>query len=231
MAGVGPYSTQFRAERITRRLEQIVHDRSLRNVRVTVTEAEGSSELRVGPRLLMVITQQDARAVGVARPLVAQHYAGDLEAAIRAERLRYAPATLVRSGIYGLLATLALAGAVWLIRRLTRGLHRAIGRGRARRLESVRVLQVEIVSADRLTMFIDRAVGLYATLHARIQDAFYEAGVEIMSPHYKSLRDGNTVAIPEPLRGPGYRAPAFRVEDAAPPREAGHDGVVAPRSG
>jgi len=56
------------------------------------------------------------------------------------------------------------------------------------------------------------APAIYADLHARIQDAFYAAGVEIMSPHYSSLRDGNTVAIPEASRPPGYRAPGFRVE-------------------
>ena len=33
-------------------------------------------------------------------------------------------------------------------------------------------------------------------LHANIQDSFNEAGVEIMSPHYNSLRDGNAIAIP-----------------------------------
>jgi small-conductance mechanosensitive channel len=56
----------------------------------------------------------------------------------------------------------------------------------------------------------------YAALHAAIQDAFHAAGVEIMSPHFTSLRDGNTVAIPQPLRPAGYQAPAFRVENAAP---------------
>jgi small-conductance mechanosensitive channel len=37
---------------------------------------------------------------------------------------------------------------------------------------------------------------LYSLLHANIQDAFMEAGMEIMSPHYTSLRDGNSAAIP-----------------------------------
>jgi small-conductance mechanosensitive channel len=55
-------------------------------------------------------------------------------------------------------------------------------------------------------------IDIYAALHARIQDAFFEAGVEIMSPHYTSLRDGNTVAIPPASREPGYVAPSFRVE-------------------
>jgi small-conductance mechanosensitive channel len=63
-------------------------------------------------------------------------------------------------------------------------------------------------------------IDIYAALHAGIQDAFYAAGVEIMSPHYTALRDGNTVAIPEPFRGSGYRAPAFRVESTAPARDA-----------
>jgi hypothetical protein len=72
---------------------------------------------------------------------------------------------------------------------------------------------------------------IYAAMHARIQDAFYQAGVEIMSPHYTSLRDGNTVAIPESFRGPGYRAPAFRVEDAKARVEAPREGLETPRSG
>jgi small-conductance mechanosensitive channel len=55
-------------------------------------------------------------------------------------------------------------------------------------------------------------VQTYAALHARIQDAFAGAGVEIMSPHYTSLRDGNAVTIPADRRAAGYRAPAFRVE-------------------
>jgi hypothetical protein len=58
-------------------------------------------------------------------------------------------------------------------------------------------------------------VNTYAVLHANIQDAFFAAGVEIMSPHYTSLRDGNTVQIPPDSRPTGYRAPAFRVEQVA----------------
>ena len=70
-------------------------------------------------------------------------------------------------------------------------------------------------------------VDLYAALHGRSQDAFYAAGVEIMSPHYTALRDGNAVAIPETLRAPAYRAPAFRVEDAT--AESRPAGTSAPR--
>ena len=63
----------------------------------------------------------------------------------------------------------------------------------------------------------------------RIQDAFYAAGVEIMSPHYTSLRDGNTVAIPEAFRSPDYRPSAFRVENTSPQRDpSGKRAEIAP---
>ena len=37
---------------------------------------------------------------------------------------------------------------------------------------------------------------IYSELHANIQDKFNEAGVEIMSPHYRAVRDGNAITIP-----------------------------------
>ncbi|MEO9871627.1 mechanosensitive ion channel family protein [Ekhidna sp.] len=38
---------------------------------------------------------------------------------------------------------------------------------------------------------------IYSDLHANIQDKFNEAGVEIMSPHYRAVRDGNQSTIPK----------------------------------
>lgn len=53
---------------------------------------------------------------------------------------------------------------------------------------------------------------IYGAFHQNIQDCFNEAGVEIMSPHYASLRDGNTMAIPESYRPENYRPDGFRVD-------------------
>ena len=61
-------------------------------------------------------------------------------------------------------------------------------------------------------------IDIYAALHARIQDTFYAAGVEIMSPHFTAVRDGNTIAIPEAFRPSGYRPPPWRVETEPAPR-------------
>jgi small-conductance mechanosensitive channel len=152
--GAGPYSPHFRAQRISERLESVARDRSISDPTVTVTENEGSSELRAGSRLLMVVTQQDARSLGTARASLAAQYARELETAIRSDRLRYAPAALVRSGVYGVVATLTLALAIWIVGRVTRRLRRWI-QGRWRQGGALRVQQAEIVSADRIGHTVD----------------------------------------------------------------------------
>ncbi|MBN9663547.1 MAG: mechanosensitive ion channel [Acidobacteria bacterium] len=52
---------------------------------------------------------------------------------------------------------------------------------------------------------------IYSRLHQNIQDSFNKAGVEIMSPNYLALRDGNTVTTPEADRPPHYQPPSFHV--------------------
>jgi len=59
-----------------------------------------------------------------------------------------------------------------------------------------------------------RMLDIYSDLHQNIQDKFNEAGVEICSPHFSSLRDGNCIAIPEQYIQAGYRVPGFRVSSS-----------------
>jgi small-conductance mechanosensitive channel len=54
-------------------------------------------------------------------------------------------------------------------------------------------------------------VRTYSELHQNIQDGFNEAGVEIMSPHYGALRDGNRAALPTDYLPPKYKAPSWRI--------------------
>jgi small-conductance mechanosensitive channel len=57
-----------------------------------------------------------------------------------------------------------------------------------------------------------RLAKLYSDLHQNIQDKFNEAGVEIMSPHFTSLRDGNAIQIPDDYKAKDYKKPGFKVE-------------------
>jgi small-conductance mechanosensitive channel len=55
---------------------------------------------------------------------------------------------------------------------------------------------------------------VYSNLHQNIQDAFNEAGMEIMSPHYAQVRDGNRAAIPESYLPRDYVPGALRIQQA-----------------
>lgn len=56
-----------------------------------------------------------------------------------------------------------------------------------------------------------RMAVIYSEIHRNIQDKFNEAGVEIMSPHYRAGRDGNKIAIPDQYIPKDYKTPGFNI--------------------
>jgi len=52
---------------------------------------------------------------------------------------------------------------------------------------------------------------IYTKLHQNIQDYCNAAGIEIMSPGYTALRDGNHSTMPSDYLPPDYEVPAFQV--------------------
>ncbi|HEY6413967.1 MAG TPA: mechanosensitive ion channel family protein [Edaphobacter sp.] len=59
---------------------------------------------------------------------------------------------------------------------------------------------------------------IYSELRQNIQDEFNKAGIEIMTPHYSALRDGNAAAIPSAFLPPDYEPSPFRVSSSDPPK-------------
>ncbi|WP_264565016.1 mechanosensitive ion channel family protein [Flavobacterium sp. N3904] len=52
---------------------------------------------------------------------------------------------------------------------------------------------------------------IYSNLHQNIQDCFNEAGLEIMSPHFNALRDGNKTTTPDDYLKQDYAVPPFNI--------------------
>ncbi|SHE32130.1 Mechanosensitive ion channel [Bacteroides luti] len=52
---------------------------------------------------------------------------------------------------------------------------------------------------------------IYSDLRQNIQDVFNERGIEIMSPHYRALRDGNQSSIPAEHLPEDYKTPTFNI--------------------
>ncbi len=53
---------------------------------------------------------------------------------------------------------------------------------------------------------------IYSNLHQNIQDCCNEAGIEILSPHYRAARDGNMITIPAEYLPKDYKVPGFKIK-------------------
>ncbi len=53
---------------------------------------------------------------------------------------------------------------------------------------------------------------LYSMLHQHIQDVCNERGIEILSPHYRGLRDGNPTTLPAQYLPEDYNPSGFKVD-------------------
>ncbi len=62
------------------------------------------------------------------------------------------------------------------------------------------------------TMQPQKMANIYSDLHQSIQDQCNEAGIEIMSPHYDALRDGNASTLPAGHLPKDYQVPSFKVD-------------------
>jgi len=67
----------------------------------------------------------------------------------------------------------------------------------------------------------NRMAGIYSDLHQNIQDKFNEAGVEILSPHYRNARDGNYTTVPANYLPKDYQPPRFNVNIENPGKGEG----------
>jgi len=78
---------------------------------------------------------------------------------------------------------------------------------------------------------VKRLASIQSDLHGNIQDKFNEAGIEIMSPSFSALRDGNEMAIPEEYLPKREGRRGFRIlplEDIYKPRQDPASGLKAP---
>ena len=57
----------------------------------------------------------------------------------------------------------------------------------------------------------NRMITTYSHLHQNIQDKFNRGGIEILSPSFAAIRDGNQTTIPKANLDPNYVADGFRI--------------------
>ncbi|WP_181858127.1 mechanosensitive ion channel family protein [Polaribacter sp. WD7] len=59
----------------------------------------------------------------------------------------------------------------------------------------------------------EKAALIYSYLHESIKNELHNAGIEILSPHYNAVRDGNVLTVPPENIPKDYQKPGFKIGD------------------
>ncbi|WP_281987853.1 mechanosensitive ion channel family protein [Aquimarina aggregata] len=57
----------------------------------------------------------------------------------------------------------------------------------------------------------EKSALIYSMLHENLKDELHHAGIEILSPHYQAIRDGNVLTVPPENIPQNYIKPGFKV--------------------
>jgi small-conductance mechanosensitive channel len=151
--GVLSFPPAARAAAIASRIEELSKDVTVDQNLLTVSDAEGTSDISAGDLVVMSVTDQDAQAAGMTRQQLAKSLADRITAALRKNRNTYSVKSLVLGGVYALLATIALFLLLRLVGIFFRHLYRKLDSWRGTVIPSLRIQRFELLPADRITDF------------------------------------------------------------------------------
>ena len=148
--GFSLYPAEERARVISDRIWEAARTWTIAPEEVRAVPVEDAVDIVAGDQVLMVVTEADARFVGVVRGALAQATVDRIQRGLRAYRQARDPGVLLGAAWRSLLATAlliaALVGLAWAFRRLEAGFNRRY----ARKVPSVQIQSLEIMRAHRV---------------------------------------------------------------------------------
>ncbi|NEO87537.1 MAG: hypothetical protein F6J87_25235 [Spirulina sp. SIO3F2] len=154
---VGSFSAEERAQAITQRLQTIAADESIAPDDLEIEELNGVIGIEFKGQIILTLTPADAQAAGRSLSALALKYRELIRTGIVDYRTARTPRSLIRGGIYALVATTALSLLLYGMGRIFPWLYRLINRGRGSYLPSLRIQRMELLPADRIA---DTLLGL-----------------------------------------------------------------------
>jgi small-conductance mechanosensitive channel len=173
LRGVSALPAEKRARSVAGRIEALAADRSISPGTLRVEEAETVSRILAGDQLVLAITDADARLEQLDRSVLAKVYVTRIGEAIDSYRRDRAADRLARSGLLALAASLALAGLLWLGRRLMRRVDALFERRIKEKLAGLEAQSFRILSAAHLWRTLRGLRGLLWTVAVLLAIVFY----------------------------------------------------------
>ena len=161
--GVAGMAPAERARLASERLDQLVRDPDFDPARLTVSDRETYSELVHGDRVVGVVTDEDARAVGRPRGQYAREVRDRLVEVISTTREEFTVWSTAIGLAWAALATAMLAVLLWLLARLSRLLHARVDTAYQRLTADARLGRAAAVRGTRARPRLHTAVAVAKT--------------------------------------------------------------------
>jgi small-conductance mechanosensitive channel len=197
--GISSFPAERRASRIAEAIRDFAANRAAPVESLVVEETGLGSVLTGAGKRLMALVDADAELEGVSRGLLAEAYRQRIAEAATEYRREREPATLWRSVVRAVAATLGTLLAVWIAARLLRRLRNTLDRRYRARISSVHIQSFEIVRAEQLWQALHRAINVLAILVALVALYFYLNYVLLLFPWTRALGQNLFAVILRPL--------------------------------
>lgn len=146
---VGSFSAEDRAKVMSKRIRDIASDPSISLRGLQVEDEEQSTNLVLDNKVLVTITDGDARAARQTRQELATTYRQKISQAIAQHRQERSKDVLMRGAIYTLVSVLTLFLILFILGRLFPWLYRIISGWQETWIRPIRIQNLELISEER----------------------------------------------------------------------------------
>lgn len=197
--GVSAYPAEKRAQAIADRIVALATDPAFDKQALRLEDQVESTAVMAGGRMVMVISDSDARLEGIDRHLLGRSIRWRIGEAIGAWRRDRVPATLQRNALIALGATLLLVVALWGVVRLFRRLRGFIEQRVRQRIQDVKLQQFHLVRAHQLWGMLSGLLHLFGTLTVLTIFYLYLSNVLALFPWTRWLAENLATLLLVPL--------------------------------
>lgn len=148
---LGPFDAGQRATAVTARLAELAEHNGAQLDSMSIVDRGSYTELVARRIVVMTVLDADASPLGQPRGVIATRYAARIVHAIAAEHEAVSARAILIDLGYAALASLALLVALWLLHLAFPRLYRRLDAIREARIPALRIQQLELLSAARLT--------------------------------------------------------------------------------
>jgi small-conductance mechanosensitive channel len=150
------FTPEDRARTINEKLKQIIDDRSLSPDSISVQETEVGSEIVAGEVILMTVTDADAKTAQIDRTRLAETILSRIRSTVTTVRKQNSLKSLIMAGAYALATLIVLILMLWGMRKFFRLLCSKIQTWQGSRIRTLKVQNLEILTAERATQALIR---------------------------------------------------------------------------